>query len=120
MMSILRRAAGQMSGRTVFGKNAARGQEMCDHYMAAMNPHVLDTMNEVMAECYMLGIPLRTRHREVAPNQYEVARAPPLDPPPRPPLLRLHSTVLTLLTHSRSYVRHRESNCSGSDKTLAN
>ena len=67
----------QMTGRTVMGLAdntiCPRGQEMCDHYMAAMNPHVMDVMNEIMHECYLLGIPLRTRHREVAPNQYEFA-----------------------------------------------
>jgi glutamine synthetase len=41
--------------------------------MAPMNQHALDAMNEIQYECYMLGIPLRTRHREVAPNQYEFA-----------------------------------------------
>ena len=63
----------QITGRTVIGADAPRGQEMCDHYMAPVNQHVLDVMNEIQAECYMLGIPLRTRHREVAPNQYEFA-----------------------------------------------
>ena len=63
----------QMTGRTVIGALPPRGQELCDHYMAPMNPHALDAMNEMQNECYKLGISLRTRHREVAPNQYEFA-----------------------------------------------
>ena len=63
----------QMAGRTVMGKNAPRGQETCDHYMSAINPIALACMQEVQHECFMMGIPLRTRHREVAPNQYEFA-----------------------------------------------
>jgi len=63
----------QMTGRTVIGKQAPRGQEMCDHYMAAINQFALEAMAEIQRQCYELGIPLRTRHREVAPNQYEFA-----------------------------------------------
>jgi len=63
----------QLAGRTVMGKNAPRGQETCDHYMAAINPIAMACLQELQHECFMLGIPLRTRHREVAPNQYEVA-----------------------------------------------
>lgn len=65
----------QLTGRTVIGKDAARGQEMCDHYMAPPSEAtpVLDCMREIQTECYKMGIPLKTRHREVAPNQYEFA-----------------------------------------------
>jgi len=63
----------QLAGRTILGKNAPRGQETCDHYMSAINPIALQCMQEVQHECFMMGIPLRTRHREVAPNQYEFA-----------------------------------------------
>ena len=63
----------QMTGRTVIGKQAPRGQEMCDHYMAAINQFALEAMKAIQNECFALGIPLRTRHREVAPNQYEFA-----------------------------------------------
>ncbi len=65
----------QLAGRTVIGKDAPRGQEMCDHYMAPpslANP-ALACMQEIQDECWRLGIPLKTRHREVAPNQYEFA-----------------------------------------------
>jgi len=65
----------QLTGRTVMGKDAPRGQEMCDHYMAALNEEgpVGECMKEIQDECFKLGIPLRTRHREVAPNQFEFA-----------------------------------------------
>jgi glutamine synthetase len=63
----------QLAGRTVMGKNAPRGQETCDHYMAAINPIAMNCLQELQHECFLMGIPLRTRHREVAPNQYEVA-----------------------------------------------
>jgi len=66
----------QMAGRTLMGMDAPRGQEMCDHYMGPPslgNNGALACMQEVQDECYKLGIPLKTRHREVAPNQYEFA-----------------------------------------------
>jgi glutamine synthetase len=65
----------QMTGRTIMGKNAPRGQEMCDHYMAPLSSATaaLACMQEIQDECYRMGIPLRTRHREVAPNQFEFA-----------------------------------------------
>jgi glutamine synthetase len=63
----------QMTGRTIMGKLAPRGQEMCDHYMAPPNQIALECIKEIQHECFMLGIPMRTRHREVAPNQYECA-----------------------------------------------
>jgi len=65
----------QLAGRTIIGRDAPRGQEMCDHYMAPpslANP-ALACMQEIQDECWRLGIPLKTRHREVAPNQYEFA-----------------------------------------------
>ena len=73
--SYLQRPDLKLSGRTVMGKDAPRGQEMCDHYMAPLssaNP-ALDAMREMQEEAFKLGIPLRTRHREVAPNQFEFA-----------------------------------------------
>ena len=65
----------QFTGRTVIGKMPARGQEGCDHYMAPININgrVLACMKEIQEQCYKLSIPLKTRHREVAPNQYEFA-----------------------------------------------
>ena len=63
----------QLSGRTVMGMDAPRGQELSDHYMAPLNPIALECMKEMQHECFKMGIPLNTRHREVAPNQYECA-----------------------------------------------
>jgi glutamine synthetase len=63
----------QMTGRTIMGKNAPRGQEMCDHYFAPLNQHASECIKAMQEEAFMMGIPLRTRHREVAPNQYEMA-----------------------------------------------
>jgi glutamine synthetase len=63
----------QMTGRTVMGRQAPRGQEMCDHYMGPPYETALKCMQEIQDECYKMGIPLKTRHREVAPNQYEFA-----------------------------------------------
>jgi len=63
----------QLCGRTIMGKSSARGQEMCDHYMAAPNEKALACMREIQNECFKVGIPMQTRHKEVAPNQYECA-----------------------------------------------
>merc|ERR1719223_1857794 len=57
----------------VMGMDAPRGQELSDHYMAPLNPIALECMKEMQHECFKMGIPLNTRHREVAPNQYECA-----------------------------------------------
>jgi len=65
----------QLTGRTIMGKVAPRGQEMCDHYMAPLSSSTaaLACMQEIQDECWKLGIPLKTRHREVAPGQFEFA-----------------------------------------------
>lgn len=65
----------QLTGRTLIGKDAPRGQEMSDHYMAPLSTSTaaLACMQEIQDECWRLGIPLKTRHREVAPNQFEFA-----------------------------------------------
>lgn len=65
----------QLTGRTIIGKNAPRGQEMCDHYMAPLSTSTsaLACMQEIQDEAWRIGIPLKTRHREVAPNQFEFA-----------------------------------------------
>merc|ERR1719473_1009645 len=66
----------QMAGRTIMGLDASRGQKMCDHYMGPPSlgsSKALACMQEVQEQCYKLGIPLKTRHREVAPGQYEFA-----------------------------------------------
>jgi glutamine synthetase len=65
----------QFTGRTVMGRSPARGQEMSDHYMAPLSEAspALACMQAIQDKCFKVGIPLRTRHREVAPNQYEFA-----------------------------------------------
>jgi glutamine synthetase len=63
----------QMSGRTIMGRTPPRGQELCDHYMGPLNQVALACMQEIQHEAFKMGIPLNTRHREVAPNQYECA-----------------------------------------------
>jgi glutamine synthetase len=62
-----------MAGRTVFGHSPARGQQMEDHYFASIPSRIYDFMKDFEIECYKLGIPVRTRHNEVAPSQFEVA-----------------------------------------------
>jgi len=63
----------QLTGRTVMGAPPSRGQELCDHYMAPLNQVALACIKEMQHEGFKMGIPLKTRHREVAPNQYEMA-----------------------------------------------
>jgi glutamine synthetase len=62
-----------MAGKTVFGHAPARGQQMEDHYFGSIPGRVYDFMKEFEFECWKLGIPVRTRHNEVAPSQFEVA-----------------------------------------------
>jgi glutamine synthetase len=59
--------------RTLFGAKPPRGQELEDHYFGSIPDRVLDCMNEVELELYRLGVPVATRHNEVAPAQYEMA-----------------------------------------------
>ena len=63
----------QTSGRTLFGTKPPKGQEMDDHYFGSIPARVLEYMNEVEFELYRLGVPVTTRHNEVAPGQYEMA-----------------------------------------------
>mgnify|MGYP003575279596 FL=1 len=63
----------QMTGRTVFGHNSAKNQQLEDHYFGAIPDRVYAFMREFENESYRLGIPLRTRHNEVAPGQFECA-----------------------------------------------
>jgi glutamine synthetase len=62
-----------LGGRTVFGHNPARGQQLDDHYFGAIPSRVYDYMKDFEIEAHRLGIPVRTRHNEVAPAQFEVA-----------------------------------------------
>ncbi|MEM1072023.1 MAG: glutamine synthetase III [Planctomycetota bacterium] len=63
----------QVCERTVFGLAPAKGQELSDHYFGAIPPRVLAFMAEAERELYRLGVPVKTRHNEVAPGQYEIA-----------------------------------------------
>ena len=60
-------------GRTLFGARPAKGQELEDHYFGAISERVLNYMMELERELWKLGIPIKTRHNEVAPHQYELA-----------------------------------------------
>ncbi len=60
-------------GRTLFGAKPPKGQEFEDHYFGAIPERVLGFMLEVERDLYKLGIPVKTRHNEVAPGQYEIA-----------------------------------------------
>lgn len=62
-----------LTGRTVFGHSPAKGQELDDHYFGSIPDRAHAFMVELEMECMKLGIPLKTRHNEVAPNQYEFA-----------------------------------------------
>ena len=62
-----------LTGRTLFGHSAAKGQELEEHYFGTLRPQVLDYMKEVDDELWKLGIPSKTRHNEVAPAQHELA-----------------------------------------------
>ena len=62
-----------MCGRTVFGHSPAKGQQLEDHYFGSIPERVYAFMRDFETESYRLGIPLRTRHNEVAPAQFECA-----------------------------------------------
>ncbi|MEP7372616.1 MAG: glutamine synthetase III [Chitinophagaceae bacterium] len=62
-----------MCGRTVYGHNSARNQQMEDHYFGSIPERMYAYMRDFETESYKLGIPLRTRHNEVAPAQFECA-----------------------------------------------
>ncbi len=61
------------AGRTLFGAKPPKGQEFEDHYFGAIPERVLSFMMELEHELYKLGIPIKTRHNEVAPGQFEIA-----------------------------------------------
>ncbi|WNJ19259.1 glutamine synthetase III [Pontibacter sp. G13] len=62
-----------LTGRTVFGQDPARGQQLDDHYFGSIPQRAFAFMNELERECHKVGIPLKTRHNEVAPSQFECA-----------------------------------------------
>ncbi len=59
--------------RTLFGARPPKGQQLEDHYFGSIPPRVLAYMADVERELYRMGIPVKTRHNEVAPGQYEIA-----------------------------------------------
>ncbi len=63
----------QLAGRTLLGASSPKGQQLEDQYFGSIKERVLNYMNDVAVEAYKLGIPLTTRHNEVAPHQYEFA-----------------------------------------------
>ena len=62
-----------MAERTLIGHNSARNQQLEDHYFGSIPGRVIEFMKDLEFECYKLGIPIKTRHNEVAPNQFEIA-----------------------------------------------
>lgn len=62
-----------LSGRTLFGHASAKDQQLSDHYFGTIPESVMDFMREFEFEAHRLGIPVKTRHNEVAPSQYECA-----------------------------------------------
>jgi glutamine synthetase len=62
-----------LTGRTLMGHASAKDQQLDDHYFGSIPERVMAFMHDMEAEAYKLGIPVKTRHNEVAPNQYEVA-----------------------------------------------
>lgn len=61
------------TGRTLFGKEPAKHQQMADHYFGAIKSRVMGFMEDLDREMWRLGVPTKTRHNEVAPAQFEVA-----------------------------------------------
>ena len=62
-----------ITGRTLMGHNSSKNQQLDDHYFAAIPSRVAEFMRELEIAGHRLGIPLKTRHNEVAPNQFELA-----------------------------------------------
>jgi glutamine synthetase len=62
-----------LAGRTLLGHASAKGQQLDDHYFGSISSRVLNFMMDLEKECMLLGIPVKTRHNEVAPNQFELA-----------------------------------------------
>ena len=62
-----------LTGRTLIGANAPKGQEMEDHYFGVLKPKVSKFMHDLDEELWKLGVPAKTKHNEVAPSQHELA-----------------------------------------------
>ena len=61
------------TGRTLFGARPPKGQELEDHYFGSISPRVLAFMHDLERELWRLGVPVKTRHNEVAPSQFDMA-----------------------------------------------
>ncbi|MCG2793833.1 MAG: glutamine synthetase III [Weeksellaceae bacterium] len=62
-----------LTGKTLLGHSPAKGQQLDDHYFGSIPTRVMNFMKDLEIECMKLGIPVTTRHNEVAPNQFELA-----------------------------------------------
>jgi len=62
-----------LTGRTLLGHSSAKGQQLDDHYFGTIPNRAMAFMRDLEIECMLLGIPVKTRHNEVAPNQFELA-----------------------------------------------
>lgn len=62
-----------LTGRTLLGHSPAKGQQLDDHYFGTIPARAMSFMQDLEQECMLLGIPVKTRHNEVAPNQFELA-----------------------------------------------
>ena len=62
-----------LTGRTLFGHSPAKGQQLDDHYFGSIPARAMAYMRDLEYHCMLLGIPVKTRHNEVAPNQFELA-----------------------------------------------
>jgi glutamine synthetase len=62
-----------LTGRTLLGHSSAKGQQLDDHYFGSIPSRALNYMRDLETECMLVGIPVKTRHNEVAPNQFELA-----------------------------------------------
>ncbi|MEO1033578.1 MAG: glutamine synthetase III [Bacteroidota bacterium] len=62
-----------LTGRTLLGHSPAKGQQLDDHYFGTIPARAMAYMRDLENECMLLGIPVKTRHNEVAPNQFELA-----------------------------------------------
>ncbi|WP_412986195.1 glutamine synthetase III [Pontimicrobium sp. IMCC45349] len=62
-----------LTGRTLLGHSSAKGQQLDDHYFGTIPNRAMAYMRDLETECMLLGIPVKTRHNEVAPNQFELA-----------------------------------------------
>ncbi len=62
-----------LTGRTLLGHSPAKGQQLDDHYFGSIPSRVMSFMRDLEQECMLLGVPVKTRHNEVAPNQFELA-----------------------------------------------